>query len=277
MKFLKMHGIGNDFIMTHGYTDAQVKLIVPSIPRLCDRRKGIGADGVIFVMDAQGEAADFRMRIFNADGSEPQMCGNGIRCFALYLHVMGISSKPDQVIETGAGPITTVREHDQIKVSMGAPILDAQKIPTSKDAGRAIMEPIEIDRKVFHVTAVSMGNPHGVVYADELTDELVLHYGALLGKHSFFPEQANIEFITVLSDNEIAMRVYERGCGETLACGTGACAAVVSGIINKKHANAVTVHLLGGDLFIEWDGDPQHPVMMKGPAEVVFRGECDTV
>jgi diaminopimelate epimerase len=156
---------------------------------------------------------------------------------------------------------------------MGAPILSAPKIPTQKASGQVIMEPVNVDGKDYLVTAVSMGNPHTVVYADNLTDDLVLGIGKKLESHPFFPKKTNVEFIKVVSQNEIQMRVFERGCGETMACGTGACASVVSGILNRKNGNKVTVHLLGGDLFIEWDGNETHSVFMTGPATMVFKGE----
>jgi diaminopimelate epimerase len=156
---------------------------------------------------------------------------------------------------------------------MTAPILEAALIPVAKIGERVMMEPVVVDGREFLVTAVSMGNPHAVIYAEELTDDLVLGFGKKLECHAFFPKKTNVEFIKVLSDTEIQMRVYERGCGETMACGTGACASVVSGILNKLHGNSITVHLLGGDLFIEWDGDVLHPVYMSGPAQWVFEGD----
>ena len=273
MKFLKMEGLGNDFIVTHGLTDEEFNYAVKKVPLLCDRRKGIGSDGVIFVLPSVAENADYRMRFFNSNGEEAEMCGNGIRCFALYLNEMGISNKETFSIETLAGSLKTERKGDQIRVDMGAPVLDAEKIPTVKTGGVVIMEPVTVEDKEFHVTAVSMGNPHAVIFAGSLTDELVHNYGSRLECHPFFPKRVNVEFVKVLSDSEIEMRVFERGCGETMACGTGACAAVVAGILNKKHDNKVTVHLLGGDLFIEWDGNIDHSVYMSGPANVVFKGE----
>ena len=156
---------------------------------------------------------------------------------------------------------------------MGSPVLDAKRIPTAQSSGTVVMKPITIDTRVFHVTAVSMGNPHAVIYTDQLTDDIVLDYGSRLEHHPFFPKKANVEFIKVLSQTEIEMRVFERGCGETMACGTGACAAVVAGIINKKHENNVMVHLRGGDLSVAWDGNPDHTVSMTGPARIVYKGE----
>ncbi len=273
MKFLKMEGLSNDFILTHGLTDDELSLTVKNAATICNRRRGIGADGIIFVLPPQTDQADFRMRIINSDGSEPEMCGNGIRCFALYLNEMDLSDKNSHTIETLAGPIKTEHTKNSIKVDMGNPTLNAAKIPTTKTSEQVLMEPLTAGDREFLITAVSMGNPHGITYADQLTDDLVLGYGPLLESHPFFPNKANIEFIHVLTDKEIDMRVYERGCGETMACGTGACAAVVSGILNKKHGNKVTVHLLGGDLIIEWDGNPDHSVFMTGPANIAFRGE----
>jgi diaminopimelate epimerase len=273
MKFVKMEGLANDFIIMDLLSGQNVDALRRIAPMLCDRRRGIGGDGVILVLPSK--AADFQMRIFNADGSEPEMCGNGIRCFALYVRKTGLWKKPGLSVETIAGIIKTEISGDRIKVTMGPPIVDAPKIPVAKQSGLAIMEPVRVDGKDFLVTAVSMGNPHAVVYVDELTDDMVLGYGKKLESHPFFPKKTNVEFVKVLSDNEISMRVYERGCGETMACGTGACASVVSGIINKKHGNSITVHLLGGDLFIEWDGEFSHPVYMTGPAKWVFEGHIN--
>jgi diaminopimelate epimerase len=273
MKFVKMEGLANDFILTHHVSEENIDAIRKIAPMLCDRRRGIGGDGVILVLPSK--TADYRMCIFNADGSEPEMCGNGIRCFALYVQKTGLWKKPGLSVETIAGVIKTEISGDQIKVTMGAPILDAPLIPVAKQSGQAIMEQLNVDGKNFQVTAVSMGNPHAVIYVDELTDEMVLGYGKKLESHPFFPKRTNVEFVKVLSDKEISMRVFERGCGETMACGTGACASVVSGVINKKHGKSVTVRLPGGDLFIEWDGELSHPVYMTGPAKWVFEGNVE--
>ncbi len=272
MQFVKMEGIGNDFILVHGLSGSEYNAVVDKASFLCDRRKGIGADGVIFILPAETETADYRMVIINSDGSEAEMCGNGIRCFALYLNEMGISDKKQFAIETPAGLIRTERNGNEITVDMGAPVLEAEKIPVAKSGGRVLMEPVTVENREFLVTAVSMGNPHAVIYANALTDDLILGYGARLESHSFFPNKVNVEFIKVVSDNEIEMRVFERGCGETMACGTGACAAVVAGIMNSKHGNRVVVHLCGGDLTVAWDGDPEHSVFMSGPATIVYKG-----
>lgn len=273
MKFAKVEGLANDFIITGDtLSDAGLLPAVKQAARaLCDRRRGIGADGVLCVVPSS--AADFGMRVFNADGSEAEMCGNGVRCFALYLKNTKLWDGPRLTVETAAGIIRTSFEGSQVRVDMGPPVLDAARIPVAKTSGEAIGEKIAVDKKEFTVTAVSMGNPHAVVYADELTDELVLTFGKKLESHPFFPRKANIEFVKVLANDEIRMRVYERGCGETLACGTGACASVVSGVLNGLHGTMVTVHLLGGDLLVEWSGDRKSPVYLTGPARWVYEGE----
>jgi diaminopimelate epimerase len=221
------------------------------------------------------------MRIFNADGGEAEMCGNGVRCFGEYLRLTGRQAKRF-VIETLAGPIEVENldsdgtHGGNYRVNMGAPRLLPDEIPvvpaeiTDKDF---IMQEIAALDKTFRVTAVSMGNPHAVVYAEDLSDELVLEAGPAIQRHPFFPKGVNVEFVHIISADEVRMRVYERGCGETQACGTGACAAVVAGVVSGLGGNDVTVRLLGGDLHISWDGDRGHPVFMSGPARAVFHGE----
>ncbi|NLD92219.1 MAG: diaminopimelate epimerase [Fibrobacter sp.] len=270
MNFIKMQGLGNDFIVTHDVKEKDISRIQNQFVTLCDRRKGIGADGIVFVLESS--LCDFKMKIFNSDGSEAEMCGNGIRCFAIYVNLLDLNSSPKLTIETLAGKITTeVVGNNRVTVNMGVPVLDADKIPVA-DTGHITMKPLVIDNKEFAITCVSMGNPHAVIYADDLTDELVLGYGPKIEKNSYFPKKTNVEFIKVLSNKELQMRVWERGCGETQACGTGACASVVSGIINTLHEKSVTVHLPGGNLAISWGGEVTDPVMMTGPAEVVFEG-----
>ncbi|MDG5813900.1 diaminopimelate epimerase [Chitinispirillales bacterium ANBcel5] len=273
--FMKMEGLGNDFIITHGYDDNDIQSMSDSFSRLCDRRLGIGADGLIFVLPSK--TADFRMRIFNSDGSEAEMCGNGIRCFARYLTVKELINKNSIDIQTLAGTINVTIQSDTLyKVNMGKPVLKPELIPvkTEKDQQNKyfVMQKVSAADREFEVTAVSMGNPHAVIYQDNLDDELINTYGPVLESHTLFPKRINVEFVKVLSDKEIQMRVYERGCGETQACGTGACAAVVSGIMNKLHGNDITVHLQGGDLEISWAGNENDPVYMSGPAKEVFRG-----
>jgi diaminopimelate epimerase len=274
LKFDKMEGIGNDFIVTHEITPEEVPAVAAAAVRLCDRRRGIGGDGVIFILPSN--RADFHMRIFNSDGSEAEMCGNGIRCCAEYIRRKSLSEARKLTIETLSGIIGTeiVDSAGTIRVNMGAPRLNADTIPVKAPEGRTVNMPIIIDNRTFLATAVSMGNPHAVIYADELTDELVLGMGPRIEVHQMFPKKTNVEFVKVLPGNEVHMRVWERGCGETQACGTGACAVVVSGIINNLHGNRVTVHLPGGDLTIEWSGNRSDPVFMTGPACVVFSGTC---
>ncbi|MDD5674274.1 MAG: diaminopimelate epimerase [Chitinivibrionales bacterium] len=271
MQFVKMEGCANDFIVSDDLDEGDIPGLVRRAPGLCDRRRGIGADGIIGVLHSS--RADVAMRIINADGSEPEMCGNGIRCVALFCRRKGLSDRNALSIETAAGLIKTEFIGDQVRVNMGTPILAAREIPVARDSGETvIMEKLPVGDRTFYITAVSMGNPHAVIYADALTDELVLTYGKQIESHPFFPKKTNVEFIAVRSPAELDMRVYERGCGETMACGTGACAAVVAGVLNKKNGKAVTVHLRGGDLFIEWDGQKGSPVYMTGPAQWVFEG-----
>jgi diaminopimelate epimerase len=273
MKFAKVEGLANDFVVTAD-TIASTDLLGAVRQRsraLCDRRLGIGADGVLCATPSK--TADFGMRVFNADGSEAEMCGNGVRCFAVYLQKTGLWDKPHLTVETAAGIIRTSFEGQNVRVDMGAPILDAAKIPVAKQSGEIVAEKIAVGNREFLITAVSMGNPHAVVYADDLTDDLVQGFGAKLESHPFFPNKANIEFVKVLSKEEIRIRVFERGCGETMACGTGACASVVSGVLNCKNGTSVTVHLPGGDLFVEWNGNRKNSVFMTGPARWVYSGE----
>jgi diaminopimelate epimerase len=272
--FLKMEGLGNDFIVTHEVRLPSLPLIAHQVVRLCDRRRGIGADGLICILPSK--IADFKMKIFNSDGSEAEMCGNGVRCCAVYVKKLKLSGNRSLSFETGAGTIVTeLTKGVFVRVTMGKPVLSAPQIPTMKITGTVIMEKLPVDDRLFKVTAVSMGNPHAVIYDDHLTDELVLGWGKKIENHHFFPNKTNVEFVKVLSPNEIRMRVWERGCGETLACGTGACASVVSGILNKLHGNRVTVHLPGGDLLVEWDGKETSPVYMTGPARITFKGSVE--
>jgi len=223
------------------------------------------------------------MRIFNSDGSEAEMCGNGIRCCAVYVKKLKLSGKRSLSFETGAGSIATESVgNGLIRVTMSRPVLFAPQIPTTclpsgtaKVSGTVLNEDLSVDGRLFKITAVSMGNPHAVIYEDNITDELVQVWGKKIENHPFFPKKTNVEFVKVLSKNEIRMRVWERGCGETMACGTGACAAVVAGILNKLLGNRVTAHLPGGDLLVEWDGKETSPVFMTGPASITFKGSVD--
>jgi diaminopimelate epimerase len=270
LNFLKMEGTGNDFVVAHDLPSG----VTPTpelVQRLCDRRRGIGADGLIIIQPSK--SGDFRMRIWNSDGSEAEMCGNGIRCCAVYIHALKLSNNRTLLFETGAGKITAaLRENGLVRVEMGNPVLSAPDIPTMKVSGTVVSENLHAGHMLFRITAVSMGNPHAVIFEDHLTDELVHIWGKKIETHPFFPKKTNVEFVKVISEKEIRMRVWERGCGETAACGTGACAAVVAGVINKKLGGGVTAHLPGGDLQVEWDGKETSPVYLTGPATITFRG-----
>lgn len=269
--FQKWQGTGNDFIIPDISTQNLYSQLKTKAAELCDRRKGIGADGLLLLLPSA--IADFKMVIINSDGSEPEMCGNGIRCLAAYILSNNLSAKKALTIETGAGiKEVAIENSGMIKVNMGAPVLDAPAIPVALKSGLVIKEKITIGNKMMEFTAISMGNPHAVFYTDHADDDLVKGCGPQIEKHPLFPNKINVEFITVLSNKEIAMRVWERGCGETQACGTGACASVVSGILNKLHDNNVTVHLPGGDLHIQWTGQQSDPVLMTGPAQHIFHG-----
>jgi len=277
MKFTKMHGLGNDFIVFDGRNEDLLQIEWPTLaPKLCDRNFGIGADGVILVLPAT--AANYEMRIFNADGSEPQMCGNGIRCFAKYVYDTSSEKKEVISVMTKAGVIVPVIEIDNgritgIEVDMGEPTLQRSKIPVSgPDAPRVIGETVLVGGKKYTFTAVSMGNPHAVIFVDDVENTDVAGIGSAIENDTLFPEKTNVEFLQIISPKEARMRVWERGVGETLACGTGTCAAVVAAALNKKMERMATVHLPGGDLEIEWESDTNH-VLMTGPAVTVFQGE----
>ncbi len=271
LSFTKMTALANDFILVDG-REIDILTIIPQAETLCDRRFGIGGDGVIFVL-AGRDGTDFTMRIINSDGSEPEMCGNGIRCFARWLDARGEFSGETLSVHTGAGVLTINRELQGYRVNMGKPILEPSLIPMT--ASNSLIIPCEISGTHYQFTAVSMGNPHAVFFVDHLTDEQVLIHGPMIETSSLFPRKTNVEFIHVRNSSEVDMRVWERGCGETYACGTGACAAAVAGIRNNLHGNEVAVHLRGGDLTIAWDGNPESPVFMTGEAHSVFQGTVE--
>lgn len=276
MRFSKMHGIGNDYV----YVNAFEEKLPADIPALAiavsDRHKGIGGDGLILI--GPSEVADARMRMFNADGSESEMCGNGVRCVAKYVYDHGIARKPELRIETGRGVLTLQMfpgsngKIDRVRVNMGPPILKFDQIPTTLPGQPPLNVPLEVGGKKFDVTCVSMGNPHCITFVDEVNDDWVLQVGPLLEKHPAFPRRVNAEFIQVVSPDEFIMRVWERGSGETQACGTGACASAVAGILTGRTHNRVLAHLPGGDLELEWAGGDS-PVFMTGSATEVFTGE----
>jgi diaminopimelate epimerase len=272
MNFVKMEGIGNDFIVTHDSTPGAVERLIARAANLCDRRRGIGADGLVLVLPSS--IADFQMRIINSDGSEAEMCGNGIRCFANYVAQQSLSDKSRLTIETLAGIMVTDRlKNEMVRVNMRPPVLDAQAIPVAVAIeGPVVGYPLIVDATQLRITAVSMGNPHAIIYTETLSDEMVSGMGPRIECHPLFPGKVNVEFVRVLSRSEVSMRVWERGCGETEACGTGACAAAVAGILNNFNDTEVMVHLPGGDLRIEWQGKPDDSVYMTGPARAVYYG-----
>jgi diaminopimelate epimerase len=267
--FTKMHGTGNDFIVIDC---RQVKLEDPvafSI-QYCNRRFGIGADQVLLLYPST--TADFMMKIYNADGSEVEMCGNGIRCFAKYIWDRKFSVKPTLEIETLAGIIRPELAENQVKVDMGEPILDPQKIPADlKTTPPVVDHPLDIIGRQFKLTLVSMGNPHAVIFLEEDVAKFAVGtYGPAIENNSLFPKRTNVEFVNVISRNEVSMRVWERGSGETLACGTGACATGVASMLKGLVERKVTVKLSGGSLLIEWADNNR--VYMTGPATEVYEG-----
>ena len=273
LKFSKWHGLGNDFILVDG---RETVSDWPGLaPHLCDRHFGIGADGLVVLMDS--DKADFRMRIFNPDGSEPEMCGNAIRCIARYVYENSLSSKTELTFDTLAGIIkpqlvlqdgkaTTVR------VNMGRPQLLRKDIPIKgNDEAKAINEPLEVAGNTYHFTGVSMGNPHAVIFVDDLAQTTINDIGPQIEVHPLFPRKTNVEFVQVLSSDTLRMKVWERGAGPTLACGTGTCATLVAAVLNNKSDRKAKVILDGGELLIEWDSKDY--VWMTGPAVEVFKGD----
>jgi diaminopimelate epimerase len=273
LRFTKMHGIGNDFVVFDAVRQ-RVELDAAAIRRLADRRFGVGCDQVLLVEPPRLPGADFHYRIFNADGSEVEQCGNGARCFARFVRDHGLTEKDEIPVGTSAGPIRLFVEPDgQIRVDMGVPILEPALIPFLADAQSATYE-LDLDGETLNIGAVSMGNPHAVALVDDLDRAQVERLGPRIESHPRFPNRVNAGFMQVLTPECIRLRVYERGTGETLACGTGACAAVVSGRLRGLLGERVRVGLPGGDLVIQWPGVGQ-PVQMTGPAERVFEGEID--
>ena len=274
MKFTKMHGCGNDYVYVNLFEEKIDNPAELSIA-VSDRHFGIGSDGLITI--GPSDVADFRMRIYNADGSEAEMCGNGIRCVAKYVYDHKLTDKTEISVESGAG-IKYLRlfvengRVEQVRVDMGEPILEPDKIPVVADTDRVVDQPIEVCGKTWRMTCVSMGNPHAVVFVDNVADFELEKYGPHFENHERFPKRTNTEFVEVLSRNEAKMRVWERGSAETWACGTGTCASVMACILNGYTDNRVLVHLRGGDLTIEYDEKTNH-IFMTGPATEVFSGE----
>jgi diaminopimelate epimerase len=268
-----MHGLGNDFVVVDAVRQ-RVDLNALTIRRLADRRLGIGCDQVLLVEPARLTGTDFHYRIFNADGGEVEQCGNGARCFARFVREAGLTDKTEIPVGTAAGPIRLFIEPDgQVRVDMGVPVLEPALIPFVAEAQAAVYD-LSVDGQAFAIGAVSMGNPHAVLLVEDTVGAPVARLGPRVESHPRFPKRVNAGFMQVLSPEHIRLRVYERGTGETLACGTGACAAVVSGRLRGLLAARVRVSLSGGDLVIEWPGNGQ-PVLMTGPAQRVFEGAID--
>lgn len=277
MKFTKMHGIGNDYIYVNCFEEKVDNPEKVSI-YVSDRRKGIGSDGLVMIMPS--DKADFRMRIFNADGSEAMMCGNATRCIGKYVYDKGLTNKTEITLETNSGIkyLTLFPEYGKVEfveVDMGKAILAPKDIPVNSDKESFISEPVEVDGKEYKITCVSMGNPHAIVYMDDIKDLELEKIGPSFENHKLFPDRINTEFIEVIDSHTLNMRVWERGSGETFACGTGACASVVASVLNGycNHDEEVTVHLRGGDLKITWNSDGT--VIMKGPAALICDGDID--
>lgn len=273
MKFTKMNGIGNDYVYINCFEEVVEDPSALAIA-MSNRNFGVGSDGLVLIRPSQ--VADFRMSMFNADGSESEMCGNAIRCIGKYVYDRGLTDKNLITIETLAGIKIldmTIQSNEVtlIKVDMGEPTLEADKIPVKSNKSPVIGEPIEAKGTVYDFTCVSMGNPHAVTFVDKVDKFPVDKIGSLLEVHPIFPKKANIEFVEVVDAKTLKMRVWERGTGETLACGTGACATLVASVLNGKCERKATLQLLGGELIIEWNEENNH-VYMTGPAEISFDG-----
>jgi diaminopimelate epimerase len=272
LKFTKMHGLGNDFVVIDA-VNQRISLSPEQLRRLADRHLGIGCDQVLLIEKAEGDA-DFRYRIFNADGGEVEQCGNGARCFVRYVHDHGMTGKKEVRIETLSGVVIPKLEADgEVTVNMGVPKFDPAEIPFIA-AQQAPTYPLRLNDRQVEISVVSMGNPHAVQVVSDLAGAPVLTEGPLIEKHSRFPRRVNAGYMQVIHPHHIRLRVYERGAGETLACGTGACAAAVAGIQRGLLESPVRVSFSTGDLLIRWEGENQ-PVWMTGPAVAVFDGEIE--
>ncbi len=275
MRFTKVHGLGNDFILINCYEEKVDMGRAPDLAAgMCDRRFGVGADGLVLIMPT--EQGDVRMRIFNSDGSEAEMCGNAIRCVAKYMYEHNITKKEKIRVVTLAGiiiPELILADGvvKSVRVDMGEPRLERPEIPMAGPPGRVVGEALAVGDLNFDITAVSMGNPHCVIFVPDADRVPLREIGSRIEKHNAFPRKTNVEFVQVLDRSEVIMKVWERGAGETMACGTGACAAAVACALNGLTGRRVTVHLKGGDLLIEWAED--NHVYMTGPAAEVFTGD----
>jgi len=276
MKFTKMHGTGNDYIYVNGFEENIENPVEFSI-KYSNRHKGIGSDGLVIIMPSA--TCDFRMRMFNADGSESEMCGNASRCIGKYVYDKGMTKKTSLTLETLAGIkvlelfINDENKVDKVTVDMGEPILQAELIPTTIQKTNVINEAVVFNADIhYNITTVSMGNPHAVIYTNHIEQLDLPKIGPVIENAAIFPRRTNTEFIEVLSKDRIKMRVWERGSGETMACGTGACASVVAGVLNGVNNRKTTVELIGGELIIEWKEADNH-VYLTGSATTVFEGE----
>ncbi len=277
IRFTKMHGLGNDFVVVDCMETAPSEEKLPALAKaLCDRHFGVGADGLILVLPSR--AADFRMRILNADGGEAEMCGNGIRTFAKFVYERGYARERELEVETLAGiirPRLRVRggKVARVRVDMGEPRLARSEIPMKgPDQEKVVGERIRVEGRRHEITAVSMGNPHCVLFVEDLERAKVEQIGPAIECHDLFPRRTNVEFVQIVGQGDIEMRVWERGAGETLACGTGASAALVAAVLNGLSARKATMHLRGGDLQVSWNPEDNH-VFIEGPAAEVFTGE----
>jgi diaminopimelate epimerase len=274
MRFTKMQGCGNDYVYVDLFKERLTGDVSKLAVAIADRHFGVGGDGLILICPS--ERADARMRMFNADGSEAEMCGNGLRCVAKYVYDHGIARKEQLKIETGRGILAVDLEVKggkarRVRVDMGEPILEAAKIPTTLAGNPPTDAEVVVEGEAFAFTCVSMGNPHAVAFVEEITDRLVHQVGPRVETHAAFPKRVNVEFVRVNGRSDAHMRVWERGSGETLACGTGACAVAVAGALTGRLDRKATIHLLGGDLDIEWG--PDNHVYKTGPAVEVFSGD----
>lgn len=275
MRFTKMHGAGNDYVYVDCFNGSPPSNLPDVARRISDRHLGVGGDGLILICPS--EIADARMQMFNADGTEAEMCGNGIRCVAKYVYDHGICRRQQMDIETASGvlKLTLIARDqcvEQVRVDLGAPILQADRIPTSLPGNPVIDVELPIDDQLFRVSAISMGNPHCVVFVETLSDDLVGGWGPRIERSDCFPQRTNVEFVQVLSRAEVRQRTWERGSGETMACGTGAAAVCVAGALSGRTDRKLLVHLNGGDLSIDWNTQDNH-VYKTGPAVEVFSGE----
>jgi len=275
MRFTKMQGAGNDYIYLDCFRNSLPRDPANLSRAMSDRHFGIGSDGLILICPS--EKADARMRMFNADGSEAEMCGNGLRCVAKYLYDHGLVRKSSLQVETGRGVLKVDLEiaggaARQATINMGEPIFEASRIPTTLNGNPPTNAVLSVSDQVYRVTSVSMGNPHCVLFVESITDALVLGIGPKIETHLAFPKRTNAEFVRVNNPEDVTVRVWERGSGETLACGTGACAVAVAGVLTGRTQRRVVAHLCGGDLALNWSESDNH-VYLTGPAVEVFSGE----